>query len=166
MFYDLIYDIFIQQKLGKRYRFTLSLMRLVANFSSRRVKLHYQTVIMPAKLAGVTAKWRAVILFSLRRDEAPNLAHRASVYHRIYIYHVRIHLRSRLDSRYKSSGNPGGGQRSGEHPSPPWIVSEYWTDVTLHVQMYERNVGEPRQRTSRIKNDCDCGFRIHHDGLA
>lgn len=56
MFYDLIYSFFIQQKPGKRYCFILSLVRLVTNFSSRRVKFHYQTVIMPTKLAGVTAK--------------------------------------------------------------------------------------------------------------
>lgn len=57
-----------------------------------------------------------------------------------------------------------GTERSGEHPLPPRIVSEYWTDVTLHVQMYERNVGEPRQRpgTENLENQERLRLRVSH----
>lgn len=65
------------------------------------------------------------------------------------MHHVYVHLLSRLDSRYKSSGNVGGGRDRGRNREATeektrWIVSRYWTDVVLHVQMYERNVGAQR----------------------
>lgn len=37
----------------------------------------------------------------------------------------------------------------------PWIVSRYWTDVALHVQMYERRASGSEETRARIKNDDD-----------
>jgi len=131
-------------------------MKLVAYYSSCEVNFQFRIIIIILLLTISTTGYNVKnsLLFSLRSGES----HIAL----LYTHHVHVHLRSRLDSRYKSSGNVEGRQREEQRSDGerPCGLSADIGQMSRYMCKCMNEMLERRDPDSRIKNDAE-RIRVH-----